>query len=357
MPKIEKNIMELLISVPITNKYSPKQFTEGKIPVYSAETQNRGIKGYCDNADFLISEEIKEYIVFGDHTRSVNVVKESFSVMDNVKVFFAANEKINMEYVKYMWQMKIPYLGYARHWKVAKNISIPMPVDENGEFDFQLQSEIAEQYINMEFRKKMLLSKADKLKTILVTLPKSENAKWKYVKVTDLFIPVGGKMEYSKAWAKNNKGNIPLFSGSISGEFARVNVADYEGEFLTWCIDGLAGYIMYHNGAFSLTCHRGVLLPSNQCVDIDLKYIKYVLEPIFRKRKKGREGELGKNEYTSLKPIAIKKMKDTIPIPIKEDGTYDIEKQRELADKYEQIEEIKKNISQKILELLEVVVI
>ena len=41
-------------------------------------------------------------------------------------------------------------------------------------------------------------------------------------------------------------------------------------------------------------------------------------------------------------------MKDTIPIPIKEDGTYDIEKQRELADKYEQIEEIKKNISQKI---------
>lgn len=357
MPKIEKNIMELLVGVPITNKYSPKQFTEGLIPVYSAETQNDGIKGYCDKADFEVSDKRKEYIVFGDHTRSVNVVKQSFSVMDNVKVFLPTNEKINLDYVKYMWQMKIPHLGYARHWKVAKKVDILMPIDENGEFDYQAQSDIAEQYKNVYLRKEALLSKVDKLKSISVILPESKDIEWEHVKVSDLFIPVGGKMEYSKTWAKNNQGDVPLFSGATSGEFARVNVADYEGEFLTWCIDGLAGYIMYHNEAFSLTCHRGVLLPTEKCVNIDLKYMKYVLEPIFRKRKKGREGNLGKNEYTSLKPIAIKRMKDTVPIPVKKDGTYDVQKQRELANKYEQIEDIKKNILEKIVELSEIVVL
>ena len=90
--------------------------------------------------------------------------------------------------------------------------------------------------------------------------------------------------------------------------------------------------------------------------NIDLKYIKFVLEPIFRKRKKGREGDLGKNEYTSLKPIAIKKMEDTIPIPIKEDGSYDLEKQKELANKYEQIENIKTELKNKIDELTNIVV-
>lgn len=140
-------------------------------------------------------------------------------------------------------------------------------------------------------------------------------------------------------------------------EYARVNIAEYSGEYLTWCIDGLAGYIMYHNEKFSITCHRGILLPTDKCVDIDLRYIKYVLEPIFRKRKKGREGDMGKNEYTSLKPIAIKRMTDTIPIPVSEDGKYDFQKQKELADKYEQIEEIKRSIAQKILTLSEIIVL
>lgn len=145
--------------------------------------------------------------------------------------------------------------------------------------------------------------------------------------------------------------------GKHASEYARVNIAEYSGEYLTWCIDGLAGYIMYHNEKFSITCHRGILLPTDKCVDIDLRYIKYVLEPIFRKRKKGREGDMGKNEYTSLKPIAIKRMTDTIPIPVSEDGKYDFQKQKELADKYEQIEEIKRSIAQKILTLSEIIVL
>ena len=92
------------------------------------------------------------------------------------------------------------------------------------------------------------------------------------------------------------------------------------------------------NESFSLTCHRGVLLPTEKCVNVGFALYKICFRTYIQKPKKGREGDMGKNEYTSLKPIAIKRMKDVIPIPVREDGTYDIDKQRELADKYEQIE-------------------
>lgn len=89
---------------------------------------------------------------------------------------------------------------------------------------------------------------------------------------------------------------------------------------------------------------------------IDLTYIKYVLEPIFRANKKGREGDLGKNEYTTLNSDMIKKMKDTIPIPILDNGSYDIEKQKELAIKYEKLENIKLELMNKIIELTNIVI-
>lgn len=50
-------------------------------------------------------------------------------------------------------------------------------------------------------------------------------------------------------------------------------------------------------------------------------------------------------------------MKDTIPVPIREDGTYDIDKQKELANKYEQVEEIKQSLINRIIELTEIVVV
>lgn len=80
-----------------------------------------------------------------------------------------------------------------------------------------------------------------------------------------------------------------------------VDSFDYDGEYLTWAKDGLAGYMMLHSGKFSLTGHRGILIPTDNCQNIDLTYIKYVLEPIFRANKKGREGDLGKKRIYYIK--------------------------------------------------------
>ena len=47
---------------------------------------------------------------------------------------------------------------------------------------------------------------------------------------------------------------------------------------------------------------------------------------------------------------------DTIPIPVKSDGTFDLEKQKELAAKYEQIETIKSELIERINNLTSIIV-
>lgn len=285
-----------------------------------------------------------------------------FSINSDVTplvVYKQFQEQIDLNYLKFVLE-PITINKFNHNRKAGKaglaKINIPIPITEDGKFDIGKQIDLAKKYSQINEQKKIILGKVQILKQISVLMPEDNNTLWGHPRIIDLFYPQGGKMKYSKTWAKDNPGEYPLYSGTTMGEYARVSVADYNGEYLTWCIDGFAGYLMYHKEAFSLTCHRGILLPTTRCMNIDLKYVKYVLEPVFRKNKKGREGDLGKNEYTSLKPIAIKRMKDTIPVPIKADGSFDLDKQRRLAEKYEQIDLIKKELSQKIIKLVGVVV-
>ena len=46
-----------------------------------------------------------------------------------------------------------------------------------------------------------------------------------------------------------------------------------------------------------------------------------------------------------------------VPIPIKPDGTFDLEKQKEIANKYRQIDEIKQGLIDKIKSLVEIKVV
>ena len=234
------------------------------------------------------------------------------------------------------------------------NAEINIPV-KDGEYDIQLQQELSKVFSQIEEQRQCLLRKAYELREISVSLPEDNSVLWEHIRPIELFTPKNGNSDYTKDYCKNRRGSFPLYSGNTDGAFDYLDTYDYDGEYLTWAKDGLAGYLMLHNEKFSLTGHRGILLPTSKCVNIDLKYIKYVLEPVFRANKKGREGDLGKNEYTTLNSMMIKRMEDTIPIPVKEDGTYDLIKQKELSAKYEQIEHIKNELFCMLIELIEII--
>lgn len=235
------------------------------------------------------------------------------------------------------------------------NTEINIPV-KNGEYDIQLQKELAKIYLQIDEQRNCLQKKVYELNNVSISLPEDPSVLWKHIMPIELFTPQNGNSKYTKSYCKSRKGEYPLYSGNTDEAFEYIDTYDYDGQYLTWAKDGLAGYLMLHNEKFSLTGHRGILLPTEKYKDIDLKYIKYVLEPIFRANKKGREGDLGKNEYTTLNSDMIKKITDTIPIPIHEDGSNNLNKQIELADKYEQIQNIIKDLTEKIKEITGIIV-
>ena len=168
--------------------------------------------------------------------------------------------------------------------------------------------------------------------------------------LTELFDIERGSGKYTRSYVQNHKGQYLLFSGNTSGEFARIDSFDYNTPALSWAIDGLAGYIMIHRSPFSATNHRGVLLPKDS--NIDLSYVKMVLEPVFRELKKGREGDNGENEYTSLPPFMIRDVR--VPIPVDSTGRPSLVEQRRIAKKHVSVMKIKEQVEGQLNYLLNV---
>lgn len=111
--------------------------SEGDYPCFSSDTTNNGILGYTDYPEFHISDETKVYIIFGDHTRTFNIATTDFSVLDNVKVLKPVTNNIKaLQYINSVWGKSIPNLGYARHWSVAKDKKLLLPIKSDGTPDF-----------------------------------------------------------------------------------------------------------------------------------------------------------------------------------------------------------------------------
>lgn len=229
---------------------------------------------------------------------------------------------------------------------------IKIPIDKNGVYDLELQNKIVDKY-------KFIEKYIQKLKYRLceinnATISFEENYNMKNVKITDLFKLNLGDGKYTKKKCMDIHGTYPVYSGNTVQPFDYINEYCYDGEYLTWAKDGLAGYLMYHNEKFSITNHRGILIPTEKCKNIDLQYIKLVLEPIFRDNIKGRLGLEGKNEYTTLSKDMINNIQQMIPIPIKETGDFDIDKQREISNKILRINKIKEKILKEIEMLINI---
>lgn len=137
---------ELFKPQKITKMLSKEDLSDKfRFPAYSSESINNGIIGYTDSPEFFCNDEHPVFVTFGDHTRTFNIATESFSVLDNVKVLLPIVHDIRcLLWIITAWQKQIPNLGYARHWKIAKNCIVELPT-KNGEIDFEfMESFVAE---------------------------------------------------------------------------------------------------------------------------------------------------------------------------------------------------------------------
>lgn len=123
---------ELFKTHTISKKLTKAAFSlDGRVPVYSSDTRNNGVLGYTEQEPtFIVDKSKPTYLLFGDHTRTINIAHQSFCIMDNVKVLspkFDLSDEALL-YIKTVWLKGIPVLGYARHWSVAKDVVLFLPV-------------------------------------------------------------------------------------------------------------------------------------------------------------------------------------------------------------------------------------
>ena len=165
-----------------------------EFPVYSSESTNGGVIGYTDNPDFICDYQHPIYITFGDHTRTFNVVQKSFSVLDNVKVLLPCTNTVNcILFFIAAWQKQIPNLGYARHWKVAKDCIIQLPEKSEGEIDFEFIDNFVRELERARLRELEAYLVATDLNNYELTaidhstLDNFKHLQWKEFRIGDLF--------------------------------------------------------------------------------------------------------------------------------------------------------------------------
>ena len=171
---------------------------------------------------------------------------------------------------------------------------------------------------------------------------KKSEINYKSFTVKNLFNLKKGLSKYTKNYGNQNKGKYPVYSASNIAPLTYINSFDFNGEYLTWATNGFAGYVKVISDKFSINGDRGLLKPKQK--NINIKYVKYKLEPILRDLAKGRKGEKGENEFTKVYPSMISDIK--IDFPVNNSGEIDIHLQSEIVEKFVFIEEIKEKVKE-----------
>ena len=121
-----KSFEDCIVKVKNTAKVPSNDYLkQGLYPIVSQEEGL--ISGYWNNKNdvFVISAPV---VIFGDHTRVLKYVDFDFVLgADGVKILQPI-ECINAKFLKYYLEScKIPSLGYSRHYKLLKEIKVPIP--------------------------------------------------------------------------------------------------------------------------------------------------------------------------------------------------------------------------------------
>lgn len=317
------------------------------------------------------------YTTDGEYAGTVAVLSGRYNIGGHRALLVSLHSNLYLNYFRYILQEilckhkrsnSVPTLT----WRIIENIMVPVPINKDGTFDLETQKSIAAQYEIIEANKNILIEDKKRLLQTSIDIDLSKyRCTYKPVKeIFDLSQSTNGS-KFTKTFIKNNKGNIPVYGATrIEGEVGYGFVCDnaeikesksgkeiikkvkYFEDCLTYNIDGSAGFIFYRKGKFSLSEKVRPLIIYDEYEDyLDKEYLRYIMQPIFRKNVKGRKGPNGQNEFTKISREIIKDL--LIPIPIKENGSFDLEVQKEISKKYKKIETIKQALCLKIDSVLQ----
>lgn len=317
----------------------------GNIPIYSANVFKP--VGYHTHSN--ISDFGNNFVIWGiDGDFEFNVIKKDnpFVSTDHCGTIRIKDSQILPEYlISQLYSVKHKY-GFDRALRASLNnmrtVEVEVPVDESGNWDVERQQIVVEKFNLIKELKESLKEQKEDLGKAIVTV--KANTSSKLFLLSSLFSIERGKGKYTKKYGNNNKGDHPVYSASNNAPLTYIDTYDYNGEYLTWATNGFAGYIKVINGKFSINADRGLLKPI--VPDLNIFYVKQVLEPILRNLAKGRKGDQGEDEFTKVYPSMLDAIE--IPLPVDKDGNIVLTKQNEVANEYRRIDDMKRVIASEL---------
>lgn len=173
-------------------------------------------------------------------------------------------------------------------------------------------------------------NRKDKLNTTL----------FKTVKLSDIFHFPSIK-GLTATFIQTHHGEIPVYGGKKE-ELPIGHIKDnlmgvkYFEDCLCWNREGSVGFVFWHKHRFTTNDHHRPLIVKPEfsaCIDLD--YMKNTIQQVLF--------SLGLEWSKTASKEKVKEL--SIKIPVDSNGNFDIDTQRQIADKYNRIEEIKKSIS------------
>jgi type I restriction enzyme S subunit len=121
-----KKFEDCIENVKYTTKIQSKDYmASGEYPIISQEEEL--VSGYWNKNEDVFSAP-RPLVVFGDHTRVLKYIDFDFVLgADGVKILLPI-EDLEAKFLYYFLKWyNVPNLGYSRHYKLLKEISIPIP--------------------------------------------------------------------------------------------------------------------------------------------------------------------------------------------------------------------------------------
>lgn len=326
------------------------------IPVYTAaQAPVAYVEPIKGKIPIEASEEVPllSFATNGDGSAGRNFVVHTIPFYLNVDrmVVMVENPQLHLPYIyAQISDIKKRY-GFNHSFKANRHnldsVTLSIPISEDGAFDVEAQKAIAAQFELVGQLKTEIGAKRDHVKTVPVAIDLS-NYSMVYKPLSEVLDPIKGKSVYTRKYGETHKGDYPVFSASSATPLTHIDTYDYNGDYLSWSTNGFAGTVIVLKGSFSINGDRGLLIPKID--NVDILYLRYILEPVFRELAKGRKGDRGEDEFTKLYPSMIADV--DIPLPVDENGEISLTAQKEIATMYDTVEQYRREVSGKLDALL-----
>lgn len=324
-----KKFEDCLVKAPKAKQVQTSDYNSGsKYPIISQE--DKMVSGYCDDSSLLYHIEYP-IVIFGDHTRVLKYVDFDFVVgADGVKILIPKDFLRAKFLLYYLQWYKIPSLGYSRHYKLLKEINLPVPpLSEQQRIvsELDLLSSIIE-------KKKAQLKEYDQLvQSIFYDMfgdPIDNPNGWEVKCFNEVFNVTTGKLNANAMVAE---GQYPFFT--CSKEIFYIDKYAFDGEALLLAgNNATATYdVKYYNGKFNAYQRTYVLTTKGS----NYIYLKNALEDKLSILQRQSIG--GMTKYLTL-GILSRLSFNIPPLPL----------QQSFAEKIEAIEQQKSLIQQSISE-------